>query len=181
MKIPGVMNPNKTYIAFDADGVRDAENSNLRTFNMMAEWQKRYPNHYNFINIDSINFSSQHDDTVEDTRKQAFFRLLDGADNLLVVITRHTNPDSKWLNWQISRAVNRYHLPVIVAFDGIGCVTDDTIKEMWDKLPVKIRKYIGRDSARMCYIPFTQTKVEMALHYFSVRSQTYAWNSTTVY
>ena len=181
MKIPGIMNPNMTYIAFDADGVRDTENSNLRTFNMMAEWQKRYPNRYNFINIDSINFSSQHDDTVEDTRKQAFFRLLDGADNLLVVITRHTDPASKWLNWQISRAVNRYHLPVIVAFDGIDSVTDDTIKKMWDMLPAKIRKYIGRDSARMCYIPFTQTKVEMALHYFSVRSQTYAWNSTTIF
>ena len=123
MKIPGVMNPNKTYIAFDADGVRDAENSNLRTFNMMAEWQKRYPNRYNFINIDSINFSSQHDDTVEDTRKQAFFRLLDGADNLLVVITRHTNPDSKWLNWQISRAVNRYHLPVLRTTQSRRCGT----------------------------------------------------------
>jgi hypothetical protein len=70
---------------------------------------------------------------------------------------------------------------VIVAFKGESVVTDETLKEYWDNLPQKIKKYIGRDSARMCYIPLTGTKVEKALGYFSVKTQTYPHDSTTIY
>ena len=175
------MNNNRTYIAFDADGVRRGEESNLHIFRTLGDWQKRYPNRYTFVNIESINFQSEHDDLVDENVKTAFFHLLEQADNLLVVISKYTDPEAKWLNWQISRAVNRYHLPVIVAFADETCVTDETLKAYWSKLPAKIKKYIGRDSARMCYIPLTQSKMERALDYFSVKTQTYPWNSTTIY
>mgnify|MGYP006864373548 CR=1 FL=1 len=55
------------------------------------------------------------------------------------------------------------------------------LMEYWDHIPQKIKKYIGRNSARMCYIPLTETKVEKALGYFSVHSQTYPCDSTTIY
>ena len=69
----------------------------------------------------------------------------------------------------------------MVAIDGVTEVTDETMKKWHDRFPAKIKKYIGRDSARMCDIPLTQTKMERALDYFGVRSQTYPWNSTTIY
>lgn len=175
------MNCNKTFIAFDGDGVRDAAHSNLSIFHLMADWQKRFPNRFNFLNIDSINFMAQHDDFVDETIKTYLFRILEQADNLLVVVSENSNPENKWLNWMISRAVNRYHLPVVVAIDGVELVTEQVMRDWWPKFPAKIKKYIGRDSARMCYIPLTQTKVERALDYFGVKSQTYPWNSTTIY
>lgn len=180
-KIAKTMNSNKTFIAFDGDAVRDTTNSNIGLFHQMAEWQKRYPNRFNFINIDSIDYMANHDDFVDENVKTFLFRQLEKADNLLVVVSRYTNPDSKWLNWMISRAVNRYHLPVVIAIDGVTEVTEETMKKWHDRFPAKIKKYIGRDSARMCYIPLMQTKVERALDYFGVRSQTYPWNSTTIY
>ena len=85
------------------------------------------------------------------------------------------------LNWQISRAVNRFRLPVIVAYVGQEKVNDDTIKTEWNHLPNKIRKYIGRDSANMVHIPLTKDKLERALGYFSARKEQYSWNSTTIF
>lgn len=85
------------------------------------------------------------------------------------------------LNWQISRAVNRFRLPVIVAYVGLDRVEDDTIQQQWKFLPNKIRKYIGRDSANMAHIPLTKDKLERALGYFSARKELYSWNSTTIF
>ena len=66
------MNTNKTYIAFDSEGVLDHVNSNLHTFHQLADWQKRYPSRFQFINIDEIDFSSEHDDLVDITVKTNF-------------------------------------------------------------------------------------------------------------
>lgn len=175
------MNGNKTFIAFDGDGVRDHVHSNLHTFNMLADWQKRYPSRFGFLNIESINHMAEHDDLNETSTKTDMFRIMEKADNVLVVVSRYTRPESMWLNWMISRAVNRYHLPVIVAIAGVEEVTEQSMHEWWDKFPVKIKKYIGRDSARMCYVPLTQTKLERALGFFSVRTQAYPWDSRTIF
>ena len=175
------MNNNKTYLAYNVDAVRNSKLENLHTLTQLGDWQKRYPNRYNFLNIEHIRFVAEHDDLVETTMKSQIFALLEKADNLMLVVTKETDGDNPWLNWQISRAVNRYHLPVIVAIKGVTAVTDETLKEYWNHLPQKIRKYIGRNSARMCYIPFSETKVEKSLGYFSVHSQTYPCDSTTIY
>ena len=85
------------------------------------------------------------------------------------------------LNWQISRCVNRFHLPVIIAYAGLDELSDDCVQKFWTWLPNKPRKYIGLDSARMAHIPLTRDKLERALGTFSVSEQFYPWNSTTIF
>lgn len=175
------MNTNRTYIAFDTIGVLNHEKSNLKTFHMLADWQKRYPGRFQFINLHSIDFSSMHDDLVDTTVKTNFLRIMENADNLLIIVSSFTNPDSPMLNWQISRCVNRYHLPVIVAYAGESKLEKDAVQKFWTRLPQKIKKYIGRDSARMCHIPLTMDKVERALGTFSASTNVYPWDSTTIF
>ena len=175
------MNTHKTYVAFDANGVLDHENSNLRTFQQLHAWQRMHPNRFHFLNMDEINFSSEHDDLVDSTVKSWFLGIMAKADNLLVLVSPVTNVESPILNWQISKAVNRFHLPVIIAYVGKEHLGDTAVEDNWHRLPNKIRKYIGRDSARMCHIPLTQDKLERALGTFSVGAQTYPWNSTTIF
>ncbi len=176
-----VMNTNKTYIAYDAEGVIDHVNSNLHLFHQLADWQKRYPKRFRFINLGEIDFTSMHDDWVDSTVKTNFLRIMAEADNLLVIVSSHTVADSRMLNWQISRCVNRYHLPVIVAYADETVLDETSVNKFWSRLPVKIKKYIGRDSARMCHVPLTMDKLERALGTFSVRDNMYPWNSTTIY
>ena len=175
------MNTHKTYVAYDAVGILDHENSNLVTFRQLQAWQKMRPNRFRFVNMEEINFSSEHEDMVDSTVKNRLLALMAKADNLLVLVSSNTNVESPILNWQISKAVNRFHLPVVIAYVGKQQLGDKSVEDNWAKLPGKIRKYIGRDSARMCHIPLTQDKLERALGTFSVGSQTYPWNSTTIF
>ena len=175
------MNTHKTYVAYDADGVFDHENSNLGTFRQLNAWQRMHPDRFNFLNMDEINFSSEHDDLVDSTVKTWLLKVMAKADNLLVLVSPFTNVESPILNWQISRAVNRFHLPVIIAYVGKEKLFDHSVEDNWHRLPNKIRKYIGRDSARMCHIPLTQDKLERALGTFAVGAGTYPWNSTTIF
>ena len=175
------MNSNKTYVAFDTVGVANHENSNLSFFRQIREWERQNPDRFHFLNMDEIEFLSEHGDLVDSTLKTRFLHLMESADNLLVLSSSRMDVESPMLNWQISRAVNRFRLPVIVAYVGLDRVDDNTIKEQWNHLPNKIRKYIGRDSANMVHIPLTRDKLERALGYFSARKELYSWNSTTIF
>lgn len=175
------MNTNKTYVAYDATGVLDHVNSNLRTFQQLTAWQRMYPARFHFLNMEEIAFSSEHDDLVDSTVKNRLLKFMAQADNLLVLVSSITNVESPILNWQISKAVNRYHLPVIIAYVGKEQLSDSSIEDNWHRLPNKIRKYIGRDSARMAHVPLTQDKLERALGTFSVGAGTYPWNSQTIF
>lgn len=175
------MNTHKTYVAYDADGVLDHKNSNLQTFQQLHAWERMHPDRFRFLNIGEIYFSSEHDDLVDSNVKTHLLSVMAHADNLLVIISPYTNVESPILNWQISRAVNRFHLPVIIAYVGKEKLFDHSVEDNWHRLPNKIRKYIGRDSARMCHIPLTQDKLERALSTFAVGAQNYPWNSTTIF
>lgn len=175
------MNSNKTYVAFDTVGVADHVNSNLSFFRQIREWEKQNPDRFHFLNMDEIEFLSEHEDWVDSTLKNRFLHLMESADNLLVLSSSKMDVESPMLNWQISRAVNRFRLPVIVAYVGLDRVDDNTIKKEWNCLPNKIRKYISRDSANMAHIPMTKDKLERALGYFSARKELYSWNSTTIF
>ena len=175
------MNTHTTYIAYDARGVLDPVNSNLHTFHLMEEWQRVNPRRYHFLNMDDIDFSSLHDDLLDTTVKRKMLSIMQRADNLLVMASPVMDVESPILNWQISRAVNRFHLPVIVSYVGLDQVDDNVLQRFQAWQPAKIRKYISRDSARMCHIPLTKDKLERALGAFSVREGTYPWNSTTIF
>ena len=97
------MNSNKTYVAFDSSGVIDHVNSNLSFFRQIREWERQNPDRFHFINMDEIEFSSEHDDLIDSTLKNRFLHLMESADNLLVLSSSLMNVESPMLNWQISR------------------------------------------------------------------------------
>lgn len=175
------MNSHTTYIAFDARGVLDHVNSNLHTFHQIQEWQRVSPRRYHFLNLREIDISSLHDDLLDSTMKRKMLTVMQKADNLLVMASPVMDVESPILNWQISRAVNRFKLPVIVCYVGLDYVNDSTLEKFRAWQPNKIRKYISRDSARMCHIPLTKDKLERALGTFSVRDGIYPWDSTTIF
>ena len=153
------MNTNKTYVAFDAQGVYDHEHSNLHYHQQMREWQRQYPQRYAFLNMQDIDFSSMHEDLIDSTFKVRCLRQMAEADNLLVLASDL----------------------MIVAYVGYDSLVDASVKDNWANLPNKVRKYIGRDSAYMAHVPFTKDKLERALGAYSVKKGLYPWNSTTIF
>lgn len=175
------MNNNRTYIAYDAAGILNPERSNYHVLQWLEALQKRFPNRFHFVNLDDIMFSSRHDDLVDSTMKSRMLQLMAQADNMLVIPSDRLNTESLILNWQISRCINRFHLPFIVAYAGLEHFDEGDVQKYWNWLPVKIKKYINTDTARMAHIPCTIDKLERALGYFSLRTRTYPWHTTTIY
>ena len=172
---------NRTYVAYDATGMVDHVNSNLHSFQQMQVWQRNQPGRFSFLNMDAIDFSSEHDDWLDTTLKRQLLDVMQEADNLLVLASPVINVASPILNWQISRGVNRFHLPVVVAYAGLDRVDEGVVRKYWTWLPEKVRKYIARDSAYIAHIPFTQDKLERALKAYSVRDRLYPWHSVTIF
>ncbi len=171
-----------TYIAYDATGVADSVNSNQHTFKQLDVWQQSHPERFKFTNMEGIRFSQTHSNTLDSTLKSYMLKEMEAADNMLVIASPVTNTESEILNWQISRGVNRFHLPVIIAYWGLDRIDDETIKRYWAWLPQKLKKYISNASwARMAHIPLTKDKLERALNTFSRSRQTYPWNTTTIF
>lgn len=175
------MNTNKTYIAFDALAVSDQENSNIKTFHLLQDWERQHPDRYHFVNMEDIDFSATHQDLIDSILKPYFLRKMTEADNLLVLCSKVMNTESPILNWQISKAVNRFHLPVIVAYVGLEKVSESTLRDYNPFMANKIRKYLSRDSAPMAHVPLTKDKLERALSAFSVKDNLYPWHSDTIY
>ncbi len=171
-----------TYIAYDATGVADSVNSNQLTFRQLAEWQRARPSRLNFVNMGDIRFATTHKDLLDSTLKSRMLREMAEADNMLVLASPVTDTESHILNWQISRGVNRFHLPVVIAYCGLDAVSEETIHQYFVWLPSKLQKYISLSSwARMAHIPFTRDKVERALGTYSASRQRYPWDHSTIF
>ena len=175
------MNTNLTYVAFDAVGIVDHEHSNFPYFRQIERWAQQYPSRFRFVNTEDIDFTSEHDDYVDSNLKMALLDKMATADNLLVMASSQNNTESPILNWQISKCVNRFHLPVIVAYAEHSIVTEKTVDDFFPHLPNKVRKYLTRDSAPMAHIPLNKDKLERALVAFSVRERTFPWHSKTIF
>ena len=171
-----------TYIVFDAQGVSRSDNRYLHLFRQIAEWQRMFPGRFRFLNLETIAFAAQHDDVLDSTIKARMEREMGEADNMLVLVSPLQDTESPVLNWQISRGVNRFHLPVVIAYAGLEKVEEDTIRECWNWLPRKFKKYITRYPwARMAHIPLTMDKLERALKNYSAERQKYPWDAETIF
>ncbi len=174
---------NGTYIAYDATGICDAVNSNQHTYKQMREWERLFPGRFSFVNMDDVEFSVQHPEGLSEmTVKRHMEQQMAKADNMLVVASPVLNTESEILNWQISRGVNHFHLPIIVAYAGLELMTEDTIEKYWTWLPAKFKKYITRYPwAQMAHIPLTRDKLQRAMAHYSARRQQYPWDAVTIF
>lgn len=177
-------NRHGTYIAYDAIGVKDHVNSNLHNHKLLEDWQRMNPGKFNFINLDDIHLSADNElqQDQDTTLKHHLEAQMAKADNMLVIVSPVLNPDSPILNWQISRGVNHFHLPIIAAYAGLDRINDNTIETYWEWLPAKFRKYLTRYPwAQIAHIPFTKDKVERALATYSAKKQIFPWDATTIF
>ena len=171
----------KTYIAFDAQGISQSGNRDMRNYAHVMTWQKSYPTRFDFVNLYDIQFNSQHKELVESTVRPFLAKKMEQAENLMLLVSHDTDVNSPILNWQIQQAVNRHHLPVIVAYEGEKSITEDTIRNHEDWLPTSLRKLMAQKAVKIAHIPFQSGKIECACKTFSNKSFCYPWTDRTIF
>lgn len=171
----------KTYIAFDAHGVSQSLGRDLKNYTHVMTWQKSYPTRFDFVNLHDIRFTSQHSGLVDTTVRTYLEKKMEQAENLLILVSEDTNVDSPILNWQITRSVNRHHLPVIVAYEGESSITTEVIARRAHKLPTALRHLMSQNAVKVAHIPFQSGKIESACKHFSSRAARYPWSTSTIF
>lgn len=158
---------NGTYVAFDGQATTNPTQSDMKYYRLLQSW--------NANNNSGMIFSDSHKKThqVRDTssRKTLEERLLDrlrNSKNFLLIISDETNWDRGMLNFEIEKAVDKFQLPIIVAYTGYNSVLNPS--QLSSKWPKSLTERINNRTGKCIHIPFKKEAIVSAISQFSIHS-----------
>lgn len=158
---------NGTYVAFDGQATTNPTQSDMRYYGLLQKWNKS--------NNSDLKFSDSHKKTyqVKDTSSKITLqnRLLErlkNSKNFLLIISDDTNYDRGMLNFEIEKAVDKFNLPIIIAYTGKNYILDTY--GLSSKWPKALSERINNGSAKCIHIPFREKAIMSAISQFSTHS-----------
>ena len=158
---------NGTYVAFDGQATTNPTQSDMKYYGLLQKWNKS--------NNSDLNFSDSHKKTyqVKDTSSKITLqnRLLErlkNSKNFLLIISDDTNYDRGMLNFEIEKAVDKYQLPIIVAYTGLTSILNPS--QLSNRWPKSLTQRINNGSAKCIHIPFKERAIMSAINQFSIHS-----------
>ena len=158
---------NGTYVAFDGQATTNTTKSDMKYYGLLQNW--------NANNTSGMTFSDSHKKTyqVKDTSSRATLesRLMDrlrNSKNFLLIISDETNWDRGMLNFEIEKAVDKFQLPIIVAYTGYNSILAPS--QLRSKWPKNLASRIDDKTAKCIHIPFKKEAIMSAISQFSIHS-----------
>ncbi|MBI4067715.1 TIR domain-containing protein [Candidatus Gottesmanbacteria bacterium] len=161
-----------TYVAFHAEGTSDPTESDMKYYRLVEAWKNNENLEIKFINShDKAN--AVRDTSLRRTLEDSLLERLRNSKNLLLIIGETTKNDQDWIPFEISRAVDDYKLPLIVAYTGYRYLFPQhyhpvNFRSLW---PSSLARRIDDNSARVIHIPFRKEPVAAAINQFGVNGQ----------
>ena len=163
---------NGTYVAFDGQGITNPTLSDLIYLGLLRGWNKRKD--CDFIFSDSHLKTYQVLDTSKiDTLKNRLMERLRESKNMLLILSENTNYNRGMLNFEIENAVDRFKLPIIVAYTDCDYVLNS--RAYWRRWPQALEKRILDGSAQTIHVAFKEKAIMTALKQFSVHNTQYKY------
>ena len=162
---------NGTYVAFDGNGQDDPTKGDLKYLGILRAWKKSDNIDFNFTDSHKKTYQVR-DSSSEETLKSRLEERMSNSKNMLVIISDDTSFDRGLLNWEIQTALDKYDLPIIVAYAGehyLPWLTDELI----EKLPREIWRDVKFGGNHYAHIPFTKDRIKRAIDHYSVVSGVY--------
>ena len=162
---------NGTYVAFDGNGQNDPTKGDLKYLGMLRAWKESDNIDFNFTDSHKKTYQVR-DSSSEETLKSRLEERMRNSKNMLVIISDDTSFDRGLLNWEIQTALDKYDLPIIVAYAGeqyLPRLTDELV----EKLPKVIRGDVMFGGNHYAHIPFTKDRIMRAINHYSVVSGVY--------
>ncbi|MGG5462885.1 TIR domain-containing protein [Clostridium sp. B9] len=170
---------NGTYVAFDGNGEVNPTKSDLKYFCILKAWQENDSIDFNFINSHEKTYSVR-DTSSEETLKSRLNERMKNSKNLLVIVSEDTNYDRGFLNYEISRAIKAYDLPVIIAYVGEFDSIEFKYGYFWDvigvrkgnnsrislkgRLPKELKDAIENSNINCIHIPFNKDVIKECIN-----------------
>lgn len=170
---------NGTYIAFDGNGKTDPTKGDLKYLGILRAWKESDNIDFNFTDSHKKTYQVR-DTSSEATLKSRLEERMAGSKNMLVIISEDTNFDRGLLNWEIETAINKYELPIIVAYTGEQFLPTLT-HELIEKLPREIWYSVKFGDNNFAHIPFTKDRIKRAVDHYSVVRGVYPTSESEIF
>lgn len=161
-----------TYVAFHADGTSDPTESDMRYYRLVNAWKNNENLEIKFINShDKAN--AVRDSSLRTTLQTSLLERLRNSKNFLLIIGETTKNDQDWIPFEISRAVDTYNLPMIIAYTGYCYIFPEyyapaNFRSLW---PSSLKTRIDSNSVRAIHVPFREKPIAAAINQFGVNDQ----------
>jgi hypothetical protein len=161
-----------TYVAFHADNISDPTESDMKYYRLVEAWKNNNNLEIEFINShDKAN--AVRDSSLRKTLQDSLLKRLRNSKNLLLIIGDTTRNDNDWIPFEISRAIDEYHLPVIAAYTGYRYIfpsfyAPNNFRSLW---PTALASRIDSNTAKVIHIPFRKNPVSAAINQFGVNDE----------
>lgn len=158
---------NGTYIAFDGQATTDPTKSDMKYYGLLQKWNRNRSN--------TLTFSDSHkktyrvlDTSLKITLQNRLIERMKSSKNMLLIISKDTSWDRGLLNFEIEKAVDKYNLPIIIAYTGYtSSVTPVQLSDLW---PKSLAARISNGTAKCIHIPFREKAIMEAISQFSIHS-----------
>ena len=94
---------------------------------------------------------------------------LSQSKNLVVILTEDTGHNREMLNYEIEQAVDKYNLPIIIAYPSYSSILNPNSHV--NKWPKALRERIENGTAKCIHIPFKKDTVINTISRFSIHNE----------
>ena len=163
-----MVNRTGTYIAFDGLGKTNPAESDFRYYATIQGWSKLKTTDFKFTN------SHEKAGAVRDTSKletlhASIRQRLAYSKNMLVVLSDDTRKTGSVLSWEIEKAIDKYKLPLIIAYTGYNSIMAPY--KLASRWPSTLTERINDGSASAIHIPFKRDVMFDAIGRFTVNGE----------
>jgi hypothetical protein len=156
---------NGTYIAFHAAGTSDPTASDIKYFNIMKAWHHNDGVDFKFINSHE-KVSAVRDSSTRDTLKRSLQVRLNNSKNMVLIVGDTTRLDIDWVPFEISYAVDKCSMPIIVAYTGYNSImAPHELSGLW---PPALEARINNGAVKAIHVPFNRRAIDDAISQFNI-------------
>lgn len=157
-----------TYFGFDGLGQSDPTKSDFKYYATVKLWNASKGIDFRFVNSHD-KAGAVRDTSLLETLTASIRLRLSASKNMVVIISGDTRKKGSLLSYEIEKAVDKYELPLIVAYAGYKSILDPAShRGDW---PTALANRIDNKTAKAIHIPFKKDAMFNAINRFTVSGE----------